>query len=70
MNVLWYNPALMAQDGITSVPTTWQEWAADGALAAAKGDIIGTQGDSWDADTYYWGNECPLSQETSPANVD
>jgi ABC-type glycerol-3-phosphate transport system substrate-binding protein len=69
MNVLWYNPALMAQDGITSVPTTWQEWAADGALAAAKGDIIGTQGDSWDADTYYWGNECPLSDETSPGTL-
>lgn len=64
MNVLWYNPALMAQDGITSVPTTWQEWAADATLAAAHGDIIGTQGDSWDADTYYWGNECPLSQQT------
>ena len=46
MNVLWYNPALMAQDGITSVPTTWQQWAADGAQAAAHGDIIGTQGDS------------------------
>ena len=69
MNVLWYNPALMAQDGITSVPTTWQEWAADGALAAAHGDIIGTQGDSWDADVYYWGNQCPLSQMTSPGNL-
>lgn len=69
MNVMWYNPALMAQDGITSVPTTWQEWAADGALAAAHGDIIGTQGDSWDADTYYWGNECPLSDETSPGTL-
>jgi ABC-type glycerol-3-phosphate transport system substrate-binding protein len=69
MNVLWYNPTLMAQDGITSVPTTWQQWATDGALAAAKGDIIGTQGDSWDADTYYWGNECPLSQETSPGTL-
>lgn len=68
-NVLWYNPALMAQDGITSVPTTWQEWAADGALAAAHGDIIGTQGDSWDADVYYWGNECPLSQMTSLGNL-
>jgi ABC-type glycerol-3-phosphate transport system substrate-binding protein len=63
MNVLWYNPALMAQDGITSLPTTWQQWAADGKLAAAHGDIIGTQGDSWDADTYYWGNACPLSQK-------
>ena len=66
MNVLWYNPTLMKQDGITSVPTTWQQWQADGVLAAAHGDIIGTQGDSWDADTYYWGNQCPLSKETSP----
>jgi ABC-type glycerol-3-phosphate transport system substrate-binding protein len=69
MNVLWYNPALMAQDGITSVPTTWQEWSADATLAAAHGDIIGTQGDSWDADTYYWGNECPLSQQTGPGSL-
>ncbi len=68
-NVLWYNPALMKQDGITSVPTTWQQWSADGALAAAHGDIIGTQGDSWDADTYYWGNECPLSKQTSPGTL-
>jgi multiple sugar transport system substrate-binding protein len=69
MNVLWYNPALMAQDGITSVPTTWQEWEADATLAAAHGDIIGTQGDSWDADTYYWGNECPLSDQTGPGTL-
>jgi ABC-type glycerol-3-phosphate transport system substrate-binding protein len=69
MNVLWYNPALMKQDGITSVPKTWQQWSADGILAAAHGDIIGTQGDSWDADTYYWGNECPLSKETSPGTL-
>jgi len=69
MNVLWYNPALMAQDGITSVPTTWQQWAADGAMAAAHGDIIGTQGDSWDADTFYWGNQCPLSHVTSPGVI-
>jgi ABC-type glycerol-3-phosphate transport system substrate-binding protein len=69
MNVLWYNPALMKQDGITHVPTTWQQWAADGKLAAAHGDIIGTQGDSWDADTYYWGNECPLSDRTSQYSI-
>ena len=69
MNVLWYNPALMKKDGISSLPTTWQQWAADGKLAAAHGDIIGTQGDSWDADTYYWGNECPLSQRTGQYSI-
>ncbi len=69
MNVLWYNPALMKKDGISSLPTTWQQWAADGKLAAAHGDIIGTQGDSWDADTYYWGNECPLSQRTGKYSI-
>ena len=59
-DVLWYNTKLMAQDGITSVPKTWQQWAADGAAAVAHGDIIGEIGESYGAWQYLWANQCPL----------
>jgi len=69
-NVLWVNQKLLTQFGL-SVPTTWAEWAADGAALAKDhpGYIIGTVGNSWDDDIYLWGNECPLNQVTGTQTI-
>lgn len=66
-NVLWVNTKLWAKffPGQTP-PTTWQEYAADGQKLAQQhpGYFIGEFGQPWDAETYLWGNECPINQAT------
>jgi multiple sugar transport system substrate-binding protein len=64
-NVLWVNTKLWAQffPG-QSPPTTWAQYAADGQSLAKNhsGYYIGEFGQPWDAETYLWGNECPINE--------
>ena len=64
-NVLWVNTQLFSQffPG-QKPPTTWQGYAADGQALIKNhpGYYIGEFGQPWDAETYLWGNECPLNQ--------
>jgi len=64
-NVLWVNTKLFGQffPG-QQPPTTWQQYAADGQELVKNhpGYYIGEFGQPWDAETYLWGNECPLNQ--------
>ncbi len=64
-NVLWVNTDLFAKffPGQTP-PTTWDQYASDGQslIKSHPGYYIGEFGQPWDAETYLWGNECPLNQ--------
>ncbi len=64
-NVLWVNTQLWSQffPG-QSPPTTWQQYAADGQSLVKNhpGYFIGEFGQPWDAETYLWGNECPINE--------
>ena len=64
-NVLWVNTDLFAKffPG-QNPPTTWQQYVADGQalVKSHPGYYIGEFGQPWDAETYLWGNECPLNQ--------
>ncbi|HVN62922.1 MAG TPA: ABC transporter substrate-binding protein [Gaiellaceae bacterium] len=64
-NVLWVNTKLWNQffPGKTP-PTTWADYAADGQSLVKNhpGYYIGEFGQPWDAETYLWGNECPINQ--------
>ncbi len=64
-NVLWVNTELFAKffPG-QQPPTTWDQYAADGQALVKNhpGYYIGEFGQPWDAETYLWGNECPLNQ--------
>jgi ABC-type glycerol-3-phosphate transport system substrate-binding protein len=64
-NVLWVNTKLWSQFFPNqSPPTTWQQYSADGQELAKDhpGYYIGEYGQPWDAETYLWGNECPINQ--------
>jgi ABC-type glycerol-3-phosphate transport system substrate-binding protein len=60
--VLWYNKTLMDKFGY-SVPTTWEQYEALGAKLAKEhpGYILGSVGDSFAADLYFWGGKCPAN---------
>lgn len=64
-NVLWVNTVLFKKffPGQTP-PTTWQQYAADGETLVKNdpGYYIGEFGQPWDAETYLWGNECPINE--------
>jgi ABC-type glycerol-3-phosphate transport system substrate-binding protein len=64
-NVLWVNTKLWKQffPG-KQPPTTWAQYAADGKalMKSHPGYYIGEFGQPWDAETYLWGNECPINQ--------
>jgi len=64
-NVLWVNTDLFAKffPG-QQPPTTWDQYAADGQslIKNHPGYYIGEFGQPWDAETYLWGNECPINQ--------
>jgi ABC-type glycerol-3-phosphate transport system substrate-binding protein len=68
-NVLWVNTQLWNQffPG-QSPPTTWQQYAADGASLVKNhpGYYIGEFGQPWDAEVYFWGNECPINEAVKP----
>lgn len=61
-NVLWYNKTLLDQFGY-SVPTTWEEYQALGEKVAKEhpGYVIGSVGDSFAANEYFWGAKCPAN---------
>ena len=64
-NVLWVNTKLWKQFFPNDdPPTTWAQYAADGQALVKNhpGYFIGEFGQPWDAETYLWGNECPINQ--------
>jgi multiple sugar transport system substrate-binding protein len=59
-NVLWFNAPLMKKFGY-KVPTTWEQYEAIGKEVAAQhpGYVVGTIGDGYAEDIYFWGGGCP-----------
>ena len=64
-NVVWYNATLMKKFGY-QVPTTWEQYQALGAEVAKQhpGYIIGSVGDPWTPEVYFWASQCPANQIT------
>src|SRR5579872_591197 len=64
-NVLWVNTKLWNEffPG-KQPPTTWAQYVANGQslMKNHPGYYIGEFGQPWDAETYLWGNECPINQ--------
>jgi ABC-type glycerol-3-phosphate transport system substrate-binding protein len=62
-NLVWYNATLMKRFGYT-VPTTWEQYEALGAEVAKQhpGYIIGSVGDAWTPEVYFWASQCPANQ--------
>ena len=62
-NVVWYNSALMKSFGY-QVPTTWEQYEALGAEVAKQhpGYIIGSVGDAWTPEVYFWASQCGANQ--------
>src|SRR5579875_1420820 len=69
-DVLWYNKKLMDSFGYR-VPATWQQYQALGEKVAAQhpGYIIGTVGDAWAPEVYFWASQCPANQATPPSTL-
>ncbi|MDL5198790.1 ABC transporter substrate-binding protein [Streptomyces sp. ALI-76-A] len=69
-NVLWYNKKLMDKFGY-SVPTTWEEYQALGKKVAKEhpGYLVGTAGDAWSPEVYFWASQCPASTATGTKKV-
>ncbi len=71
-NVLWVDTKLWKQffPG-QQPPTTWAQYAADGQALVKHhpGYYIGEFGQPWDAETYLWGNECPINDAVSPQTL-
>ncbi|MCX5599323.1 extracellular solute-binding protein [Streptomyces phaeochromogenes] len=69
-NVLWYNKKLMDDFGYT-VPTTWEEYQALGEKVAKEhpGYLVGTAGDSFAPEVYFWASQCPASTVTGGKKV-
>ena len=61
-NVLWYDQKLFDQFGY-KVPTTWEEYQALGEKVAKEhpGYIVGSVGDPWAPEVYFWGAKAPLT---------
>ena len=68
--VLWYNKKLMDQFGY-AVPTTWEEYQALGEKVAKEhpGYIIGTAGDAWTPEVFFWASKCQANGITGPKAV-
>jgi ABC-type glycerol-3-phosphate transport system substrate-binding protein len=62
-NVVWYNATMMKKFGY-QVPTTWEQYQALGAEVAKQhpGYIIGSVGDAWTPEVYFWASQCPANQ--------
>ncbi len=65
-NVLYYNAPLMKKFGY-AVPATWAQYEALGEKVAVQhpGYVIGTIGDSYSDDAYFWPSECPANELTN-----
>lgn len=70
-NVLWYNKKLMDEFGY-SVPTTWEEYRELGEKVAREhpGHLVGTAGDAWSPEVYFWASQCPASTATGTKKVE
>ncbi|MEU5098686.1 extracellular solute-binding protein [Streptomyces sp. NPDC020996] len=68
--VLWYNKKLMDSFGY-SVPTTWEEYQALGKKVAKEhpGYLVGTAGDPWTPEVYFWASQCPASTVSGAKKV-
>ncbi|MBX6384313.1 MAG: carbohydrate ABC transporter substrate-binding protein [Microbispora sp.] len=68
--VLWYNKSLLDKFGY-DLPTTWEEYQALGEKVAREhpGYIIGTVGDPWTPEVYFWGSKCQANDITGPKSV-
>ncbi|AGL19188.1 ABC transporter substrate-binding protein [Actinoplanes sp. N902-109] len=68
--VLWYNKSLLDKFGY-QVPTTWQQYQALGEKVAREhpGYIVGTVGDAWTPEVYFWGSKCQANGITGPKSV-
>ena len=68
--VLWYNKKLMDQFGYP-VPTTWEQYQALGEKVAKEhpGYLVGTAGDAWTPEVYFWASQCTASTATGAKQV-
>lgn len=68
--VLWYNKSLLDKFGY-SVPATWEEYRALGEKVAQEhpGYIVGTVGDAWTPEVFFWGSKCQANGITGPKSV-
>ena len=68
--VLWYNKSLLTQFGY-AVPATWQEYQALGEKVAREhpGYIVGTVGDAWTPEVFFWASKCQANGITGPKAV-
>lgn len=60
--VTWYDKSLMDSFGYT-VPTTWEQYEALGKKVATEhpGYIVGSVGDAWTPEVYFWGAKAPIN---------
>ncbi|MFI5894479.1 ABC transporter substrate-binding protein [Actinoplanes sp. NPDC051513] len=68
--VLWYNKSLLTKFGY-AVPTTWEEYQALGEKVAREhpGYIVGTVGDAWTPEVFFWASKCQANGVTGPTSV-
>lgn len=69
-NVVWYDKTLLTQFGY-AVPTTWEQYEALGAKVAQEhpGYVIGSVGDSFASEIYFWGSKCEANGITGAKTV-
>ena len=68
--VLWYNKTLLDRFGY-QVPATWEDFQALGEKVAKDhpGYIVGTVGDAWTPEVYFWASKCQANDITGPKTV-
>jgi ABC-type glycerol-3-phosphate transport system substrate-binding protein len=68
--VLWYNKTLLDKFGY-QVPATWEDFQALGEKVAKDhpGYIVGTVGDAWTPEVYFWASKCQANDITGPKTV-
>ncbi|WP_203821608.1 ABC transporter substrate-binding protein [Paractinoplanes ferrugineus] len=68
--VLWYDKSLLTRFGYP-VPATWEEYQALGEKVAREhpGYIVGTVGDAWTPEVFFWGSKCQANGVTGPRAV-
>jgi multiple sugar transport system substrate-binding protein len=68
--VLWYDKSLLAKFGY-AVPATWEDYQALGERVAREhpGYIVGTVGDAWTPEVYFWASKCRANDITGPKSV-
>jgi multiple sugar transport system substrate-binding protein len=63
--VAWYDKSLMDKFGYT-VPKTWEDFQTLGQKVATEhpGYIVGSVGDPWTPEVYFWGAKAPVNTVT------